>query len=252
MQCPIPSNCFNLLCRPPHFFIHCHCNTNRRGKLTLSFSIDANPPSTIDNVTLNSSLVTDERMTVTTTSLTIADVTRDDSGAYQITVSNVAGSATFTLSVDVYCECTDIASMYASPVYHTHNSASLFCEHVSFMCCADPPEFTVTSQNVTINTIGSEVFTFGCTPSDGNPAVYSYTILKNSALVTEGVSGSVLTINLVVMSSRGMYTCTGNNTAGTAVVIRNLFVVGELCVKWLHKVYGPPPPFFDISSSPHH
>ena len=94
------------------------------------------------------------------------------------------------------------------------------------MCCADPPEFTVPSQNVTFNG-GSEVFTFDCTPSDGNPAVYSYTFLKDSVPVTEGVSGSVLTINPVVRSSRGMYTCTANNTAGTAVVTRNLFVVGE-------------------------
>ena len=99
------------------------------------------------------------------------------------------------------------------------------------MCCADPPEFTVTSQNVTINTIGSEVFTFDCTPNDGNPAVYSYTFLKDSVSVTEGVSGSVLTINPVVRSSRGMYACTASSTAGTAVVTRNLFVVGELCVQ---------------------
>ena len=127
-------------------------------------------------------------------------------------------------------ECTDIASMYASPVYHTHNTASLFCEHVSSMCCADPPEFTVPSQNVTRSAASSEVFTFDCTPSGGNPAVYSYTFLKDSVPVTEGVNGSVLTINPVVRSSRGMYTCTASNTAGTAVVTRNLFVVGELCV----------------------
>ena len=95
------------------------------------------------------------------------------------------------------------------------------------MYCADPPEFTVPSQNVTINTTGSEAFTFDCTPSGGNPAVYSYTFLKGSVLVTEGVSGSVLTINPVERSSRGVYTCTANNTAGGAVVTRNLFVNGE-------------------------
>ena len=203
------------------------------GQLTLSFSIDANPPPSSDNITLTRSgtPVTDTRVTVTTTSLTIADVTRNDSGEYQITTSNVAGSATFTLTVDVYCECTDIASMCASPVYHTHNSASLFCEHVSFMCCADPPEFTVPSQNVARNAARNEMFTFDCTPSGGNPVVYSYTFLKDSVPVTEGVSGSVLTINPVVRSSRGMYTCTANNIAGTAVVTRNLFVVGELCVQ---------------------
>ena len=215
---------------PPQFSPSTATATPTEGEqLTLSFSIDANPPPSSDNITLTRSgtLVTDARLPVTTTSLTIADVTRYDSGEYQITASNVAGSATFTLTVDVYCECTDIASMYASPVCHTHNSASLFCEHVSFMCCADPPEFTVPSQNMNFNATGSEVFTFDCTPSDGNPAVYSYTFLKNSVPVTERVGGSVLAINPVVRSSKGMYTCTANNTAGTAVVTRNLFVVGE-------------------------
>ena len=74
----------------------------------LSFSIDANPPPTIDNTTLDGTLVNDTRFTVTATSLTIADVTRNDSGVYQITASNVAGSGTFTLTVDVYCECVHV------------------------------------------------------------------------------------------------------------------------------------------------
>ena len=103
------------------------------------------------------------------------------------------------------------------------------------MCCADPPEFAVPSQIVTVNAARNEVFTFDCTPSGGNPAVYSYTFLKDSVLVTEGVSGSVLTINPVERSNRGMYTCTANNTAGTAVVTRDLFVVGEfVCKEWLY------------------
>ena len=127
--------------------------------------------------------------------------------------------------------------MCASPVYHTHNSASLPCEHVSFMCCADPPEFTVPCQNVTRDAARNESLTFNCTTSGGNPAVYSYTFLKSSVPVTEGVSGSVLTITPVVRSSRGMYTCTANNTAGTAVVTVNLFVVGELCtISYMHNV----------------
>ena len=61
--------------------------------------------------------------------------------------------------------------------------------------------------------------------------MYNNTFLKDSVPVTEGVSGSVLTFNPVVRSSRGMYTCTANNTVGTAVVTRNLFVVGELFVQ---------------------
>ena len=76
-----------------------------------SLSIDANPPPTIDNITFNGTLVTDTRFTVTATSLTIADITRDDSGVYQITASNVAVSDTFTLTVDVYCECVCMCNM---------------------------------------------------------------------------------------------------------------------------------------------
>ena len=93
---------------PPQFSPTTTTRTPTEGEqLTLSFSIDANPPATNDNITLtkNGTLVTDTRFTVNATSLTIADVTHNDSGVYQITASNVAGSGTFTLTVDVYCEC---------------------------------------------------------------------------------------------------------------------------------------------------
>ena len=62
----------------------------------------------------------------------------------------------------------------------------------------------VPSQNVTRNAARNEFFTFDCTPSGGNPAVYSYTFLKSSVLVTK-VGGPVLTINPVERSSRGVY-----------------------------------------------
>ena len=91
----------------------------------------------------------------------------------------------------------------------------------------DPPEFTVPSQNVTRNAAQNESFTFDCTPSGGNPAVYSHVFRKGSDVVTEGVSGSVLTINPVVRGSRGVYSCEVTNNAGPTTVIRNLFVVGE-------------------------
>ena len=88
------------------------------GQLTFSFSIDAKPPPTSDNITLTRSgaPVTDARFTVTTTSLTIADVTRDDSGEYQITASTVVGSGSLALTVDVYCECVymGFVSVHAS------------------------------------------------------------------------------------------------------------------------------------------
>ena len=99
------------------------------------------------------------------------------------------------------------------------------------MFCADLPEFTVPSQNVTRNAAQNESFTLYCTPSDGNPALYSYTFRKGSVVVTEGVGGSVLTINPVVRGDEGTYTCVVFNYVGTTTVTRNLFVVGEcVCV----------------------
>ena len=76
-------------------------------QFNFSFNLSANPPP---NTTLTRSgvPVTDARFTVNTTSFTIVDVTRDDSGEYQITASNVVGSDTFTLTVDVYCECVHV------------------------------------------------------------------------------------------------------------------------------------------------
>ena len=108
-----------------------------------------------------------------------------------------------------------------------HHNVSLFSEHVYFTFCSDPPEFTVPSQSVTGFATGDESFTFDCTPSGGNPAVYSYTFRKGSVVVTEGVSGSVLTINPVVRGSRGVYMCEASNTVGMATVSRNLFINGE-------------------------
>ena len=97
------------------------------------------------------------------------------------------------------------------------------------MYYTDPPEFAAPNQNVTRSALLRESFVFDCIPSGGSPAVYSYTFTKSGNPITGGeVSGSVLTINPVERSSRGVYTCTANNTAGTAVVTRNLFVVGEL------------------------
>ena len=106
---------------------------------------------------------------------------------------------------------------------------SVYCHKSVILCTntADPPEFTVPSQNVTRIAVQNESFTFDCTPSGGNPAVYSYTFRKGSIVVTEGVSGSVLTINPVMRGDEGMYTCEVTNTAGSTTVIRNLFVVGE-------------------------
>ena len=95
----------------------------------------------------------------------------------------------------------------------------------------DLPEFIVPSQNVTRNAAQNESFTFDCTPSGGNPAVYSYTFRKGSDVVTEGVSGSVLTINPVVRGDKETYTCEVNNTSGSTTVTHNLFVVGEFMSK---------------------
>ena len=93
---------------PPQFSPATATATPTEGEqFTVSFDIDANPAVISDNITLtkNSAPVTDTRVTVTATNLTIASVTHDDSGEYQVTAGNVVGSGTFTLTVDVYCEC---------------------------------------------------------------------------------------------------------------------------------------------------
>ena len=102
LNCSFPST------DSPQFFPATDTATpTERQLFTYSFSIDANPPATNDNIALtkNDVTVTDTRFTVNATSLTIADVIRDDSGVYQITASNVAGSGSSTVTVDVYCEC---------------------------------------------------------------------------------------------------------------------------------------------------
>lgn len=68
------------------------------------FQLSGEPLPSV-TLTKNSVPVTGTRVTVTTTNLTIANVTRDDNGMYQITASNVLGSDVLTLTVDVYCEC---------------------------------------------------------------------------------------------------------------------------------------------------
>ena len=90
---------------PPQFAPAAANATLTKGKqFTFPYQLSGKPPPNI-TLTKDSVPVTDTRFTVTTTSLTIADVTCDDSGEYQVTASNVAGSDTFTLTVDVYCEC---------------------------------------------------------------------------------------------------------------------------------------------------
>ena len=103
------------------------------------------------------------------------------------------------------------------------------------MYCTDPPEFIAPLQNVTRSALLNERFVFDCTPSAANPPVTRYTFKKNGNLTTEGVNGSVFTINPVERGNEGTYTCAVNNTAGPAVVTRNLFVNGEfVCKEWLH------------------
>ena len=99
---------------PPRFSPTTATITPTEGELfTFSLPFEANPSLNSSGIALtkNGVPVNDTRFSVTVTGLTIADITRNDSGVYQITASNVAGSDTFTLTVDVYCKCVCIEKM---------------------------------------------------------------------------------------------------------------------------------------------
>ena len=72
-------------------------------------------------------------------------------------------------------------------------------------------------------------FTFNCTPSAANPPPSSYVFERDGAGITEGVSGSILTVSSLKRSENsGNYTCTVTNDVGSVTIATYVNILGEL------------------------
>ena len=72
-------------------------------------------------------------------------------------------------------------------------------------------------------------FTFNCTPSAANPPPSNYVFERDGVEITEGVSGSILTVSSLKRSEdSGNYTCNVTNEAGSVAIATCLNVLGEL------------------------
>ena len=104
-----------------------------------------------------------------------------------------------------------------------------------FLSHADIPKFNASSRSKAVNE--SATFTFNCTPSEfGFPAACMYVFRLNGSTlsnggnvdITEGVSGSILTVSSLKRSEdSGNYTCVVTNEAGSVTIATHLKVLGE-------------------------
>jgi hypothetical protein len=147
-----------------------------------NFTLDANPVIGSDfEWTRDGQMVSGEgRISTTASSITIRNVSRSDSGLYQIVGRNTAGAgmANFTLNV-----------LY-------------------------PPELNVvdTSQSLTVN----DTFTLNCSPVVSNPPANAANFSFNSSSVNQNdplvsIDTFVLSISTIQRRHRGTYTCEVSN-----------------------------------------
>ena len=99
-----------------------------------------------------------------------------------------------------------------------------------FEIILDFPEFTALPLQVQ-SIVQRNTFTFNCTPSAANPPPSSYVFERDGVDITEGASGSILTISSLKRSKdSGNYTCVVTNEAGSVTIATNVNVLGEQCI----------------------
>ena len=77
--------------------------------------------------------------------------------------------------------------------------------------------------------LAGSTFVFNCTPSAANPPPSSYLFERDRMDITEGVSGSILTVSSLERSrDSGNYTCMVTNEVGRVTIVTYLNVLGEL------------------------
>ena len=71
------------------------------------------------------------------------------------------------------------------------------------------------------------VFTFNCTPSAANPPPSSYVFERDGVEITEGVSGSILSVTFLKRDDTGNYTCTAMGVVRSVTIATYLLVKGK-------------------------
>ena len=76
-------------------------------QFSYQLTLDADPAPTEFNWTINgTSVVSGTRIAVTVNSITISNVSRSDSGTYQVVSRNSVGMGSGTFTLNVLCECS--------------------------------------------------------------------------------------------------------------------------------------------------
>ena len=108
--------------------------------VSYTFQFAANPAPDSFMWTKNDQTISDGRVTVSVSGLTITGTTRDHSGVYQVNSSNAAGVGSGSFTLNVQCECSSMIAQAASCsdviidsllILSNHHRSSWVCQHPS-------------------------------------------------------------------------------------------------------------------------